>query len=137
MRKSEIRRLVDAAKAVCSRAYAPYSGFRVGAAVLTSGGDIYTGCNIENASYSMTMCAERAAMFNAVTNGHHDIIAIAVYTDTAAPIPPCGACRQVIHELGRGATVIMACPSERIDIKREDDLLPNGFTEDNLGKTVP
>src|SRR5471030_2539074 len=90
------RRLEQAARRAAGAAYAPYSKFRVGAAVLTGSGKIFTGCNVENASYGLCNCAERTAIFSAVTAGERKIKAVAIYTPTATPITPCGACRQVI-----------------------------------------
>lgn len=90
--------LIQAATKARENSYAPYSKFAVGAAVQTSAGEIFGGCNIENASYGLSMCAERNAIFNAVSAGHQDLVAIAVIGQTDGPISPCGACRQVISE---------------------------------------
>src|ERR1700741_3390871 len=92
------QRLVEAAIAARSRAHAPYSNFQVGAAVATASGEIFGGCNVENASYGLTICAERAAVCAAVAAGHKEIVAVAVVTLGAAS--PCGACRQVLSEFG-------------------------------------
>lgn len=127
MRESEIRRLAEAAKLASERAYCPYSGFRVGAAVLTKDGEIYTGCNIENASYGLTICAERVALFSALAAGAKKITALAIYTDSPKPTSPCGACRQVIHELAPGARVAVANSQGVYAIKGEEELLPLGF----------
>jgi cytidine deaminase len=99
--------LIDAAKAAMKNAYAPYSKFRVGAAVLTSTGKTFTGCNVENASYGMTNCAERMAIFSAVASHgpELEIRAVAVMNDRGVPSSPCGACRQVIYEFGPEAIV--------------------------------
>src|SRR5262245_6352011 len=91
--------LIEAARAASERAYAPYSKFRVGAAVL-AGGQIFAACNIENASYGLTICAERAAVAAAVSAGKRKIDAIAIFTPTPTATAPCGACRQVLHEFG-------------------------------------
>lgn len=94
--------LLDEARAAREKAYVPYSRFQVGAALQTSDGTIYHGCNVENASFGLTNCAERTAFFRAIADGHRpgDFVALAVVGDTRAPIAPCGACRQVIIELG-------------------------------------
>ena len=115
------------AKAASDRAYCPYSGFRVGAAVLTTSGDTFVGCNVENASYGLTICAERNAVFAMVAAGGRDIAAVVVYTPTIAPSAPCGACRQVINEFGRDARVIGVCDgADRIDLP-QSELLPEAF----------
>jgi cytidine deaminase len=108
-----IRRLQSAARAVVKWSYAPYSRFRVGAAVLTSSGKIYSGANIENASYGLCNCAERTAIFTAAAAGERTLEAVVVYTPTSTPTMPCGACRQVINEFGPNAIVIAICDSEQ------------------------
>ncbi len=121
------RRLIAAARRAARTAYAPYSKFRVGAAVLTRTGKIFTGANVENASYGLTNCAERTAVFAAVAAGERRITAVAVYTPTRQPTLPCGACRQVIGEFGPRAAVVCACASrERIETTL-DQLLPGAF----------
>ncbi len=90
--------LVELAKAASHQAYAPYSKFRVGAALLTQNGKIYSASNVENSSYSLTSCAERNAVFQAVSDGNRDFVAIAIYVDSDLSFPPCGACRQVLAE---------------------------------------
>ena len=123
----QIRRLATAARRAARFSYVPYSNFRVGAAVLTSSGKIFAGCNIENASYGLTSCAERTAVFKAVGEGHRKLVAVAVYTPTPRPTGPCGACRQVIHEFGPTAAVLCVCDSsERIETTL-DQLLPEAF----------
>jgi cytidine deaminase len=103
------RQLADAAKAACTHAYAPYSRFPVGAAVLTDAGAIASGCNVENASFGLTSCAERNAIFRAVADGATKIAALVVYTPTPEPASPCGACRQIIAEFGDAAIVRCIC----------------------------
>ena len=115
------------AKKASSRAYAPYSHFQVGCALLTKSGNVYTGCNVENASYGLTICAERNAIAQAIgQEGQMEIDTIVVYTPTSSPTPPCGACRQVIHEFGN-PTVISCCDTEKETSHRMNDLLPNAF----------
>ena len=121
-------RLLKAARAAMKNAYAPYSHFKVGAALLTAGGDVFTGCNVENASYGVTNCAERTAIFSAVAQvgPKLEIQAIAIVNDHKVPCSPCGACRQVIYEFGPEAIVFFlgAKGWKRFPI---DDLLPEGF----------
>ncbi len=121
------RRLVTAARRAARNAYAPYSRFRVGAAVLTRSGRVFTGANVENASYGLTNCAERTAVFAAVAAGERRIVAVAVYTPTRRPTPPCGACRQVIREFGPRAEIVCACASREVLATTLDALLPDSF----------
>jgi cytidine deaminase len=130
------RRLVAAARAAARQAYAPYSKFRVGAAVLTRSGTIHTGCNVENASYGLSNCAERTAVFQAVAAGEREILAVAVHTPTRKPTPPCGACRQVINEFGPRAVILCTCRSrERIETTL-DQLLPAAFGPGHLAQEL-
>ena len=101
-------KLVDAAAKASARSYSPYSAFPVGAAVLTESGAIYTGTNIENASYGATMCAERVAIFNAISEGERAILALAVYTSAADYAYPCGMCLQVLSEFAGDIPVVIA-----------------------------
>jgi len=105
---SDSDRLVAAARAARDRALAPYSTFKVGAALLARDGTIYSGCNVENASYGLTMCAERVALFKALSEGAREFTMIAVVADTAAPTPPCGPCRQLLWEYCGDIPVVMA-----------------------------
>jgi cytidine deaminase len=98
--KKRRQQLLDAARAVRENAVATFSGFKVGAALLTEDGQIVTGCNVENATYGLTICAERVAMFKALSEGHRKFVCVAVVADTASPTPPCGACRQSLWEFG-------------------------------------
>jgi len=121
-------RLLHAARAAAKNAYARYSKFHVGAAVLTESGQTVTGCNVENASYGLTMCAERAAIFSAVAQFGPEvrIRSILVVNGDDAPCSPCGACRQVIYEFGPEATVIFKASSGWTR-QAITDLLPHGF----------
>lgn len=124
-------RLVEAAAAARERAHAPYSGFAVGAAALSADGRIHVGCNVENASYGLSVCAERNAIAAAVASGQRRIEALAVVTDTDPPASPCGACRQVLVEFG-DYPVILANPAGARVLTRVRDLLPDAFTPDFL-----
>jgi cytidine deaminase len=129
-RKATPRRLVSAAAAAMLRAYCPYSRFAVGAAVLTADNRVFTGCNVENASYGLTVCAERNAISAAVAAGARRITAVAVVTATGEPVPPCGACRQVIAEFATGDTVVYSAPNGRPDRLKSwtlRSLLPEAF----------
>jgi cytidine deaminase len=119
--------LIEKAKAAIDNAYAPYSKFKVAAVVETKSGKVYTGVNVENASYGLTMCAERVAVFKAVSEGDRDIEAVVVYTDTEEPTPPCGACRQVIAEFNPEALIVMASRKKVVTAKLSE-LLPHAFT---------
>ncbi|MCX6907948.1 MAG: cytidine deaminase [Verrucomicrobia bacterium] len=122
------RRLVIAARAASRRAYAPYSKFRVGAALLAGSGRIYRGCNIENASYGLTVCAERVAFFNAISAGERRFVAIAVVSNGAAT--PCGACRQVMAEFAPKLKILVADAKQRGPTRTflMDELLPSRFS---------
>ena len=126
------RRLAAAARRAARTAYAPYSRFRVGAAVLAGSGEIYAGANVENASYGLACCAERAAVFQAVAAGERRIVAVAVHTPTRSPTPPCGACRQVINEFGPRAAVICTCNGRQRIETTLDRLLPESFGPKSL-----
>ncbi len=123
--------LIDAACQVRKWAYTPYSHYPVGAAVLSDSGKIYDGVNVENASFPLTNCAERTAIFKAVTNGEKEFLAIAVVTDNAGT--PCGACRQVMAEFGLDTLVIIADKNGKIKLEATvTDLLPGAFTPADL-----
>jgi len=131
---AQMKALTVAARKAAGRAYAPYSRFKVGAAILTPAGKIYAGCNVENASYGLCNCAERSAIFGAVSNGEKrlKIACVVVFTPTDTPTAPCGACRQVIYEFGPSARVISICRSRaRLD-HAINELLPNAFGPDSL-----
>jgi cytidine deaminase len=119
--------LEEAARLAGRNSYSPYSGFPVGAAVLADNGRIYSGCNIENASLGLTCCAERVAVYNAVSQGAGVILAVAIHTPTGRATLPCGACRQVLHEFGPRAIVICICDSGHRIETTLDALLPDAF----------
>lgn len=122
-----VEKLIKAAMAAREKAYAPYSKFRVGAALLTRDGRYYTGCNIENASYSLTCCAERVALFKAVSSGERDFEAIAVTAETEEYCTPCGACRQALAEFGGDIIVFMANKEGDYLEQTVAELLPGAF----------
>ena len=130
--KPVLAKLRTAAREAARKAYCPYSHFPVGAAVLTSDGKNYSGCNVENASYGLTICAERNAIFHAVANGTKQIAAVMVYTPTLNPSAPCGACRQVINEFGPDAEVRSICDGPGEWLFRLGELLPAAFGPGNL-----
>lgn len=125
--------LVAAARAAFTRALADYSQFRVGAALETDDGTIVTGCNIENASYGLTMCAERVAMFKALSEGHRSFRCLVIVADAAAPTPPCGACRQILWEFAGDIEVTLANLHAVTAVNQMADLLPNAFDRRSLG----
>ncbi len=120
-------RLVAAARAAREHAVAPYSHFKVGAALEAEDGTIITGCNVENATYGLTVCAERVAMFKALSDGHRTFRRVVVVADTAAPTPPCGACRQILWEFGGDLEVTMANLSAVTATMQLKDLFPLPF----------
>lgn len=124
--------LIAAAKAAREKAYVPYSRFPVGAALLTSDGQLYSGCNIENASFGLTNCAERTAVFKMVSEGHHQFKAIAIVADTEGPVSPCGACRQVLTEFGPDAVVYLTNLKGDVQRTTVAELLPGFFRSGDL-----
>jgi cytidine deaminase len=120
-------RLVEAARLAREQAVARFSGFKVGAALETTDGTIVTGCNIENATYGLTVCAERVAMFKALSDGHRTFVRVAVVADTSDPTPPCGACRQILWEFGGDLEVVLANLTEHKGTYRMKELLPLPF----------
>jgi cytidine deaminase len=120
-------RLVDAARKAREHAVASFSGFKVGAALETADGTVVTGCNVENATYGLTVCAERIAMFKALSEGHRQFTRVAVVADTDDPTPPCGACRQILWEFGGDLEVFLANLTEHKGTYRMKDLLPLPF----------
>lgn len=125
-------KLLEQAKTAREQAYVPYSGFKVGAALLTKSGKIYFGCNIENASYGLANCAERTAIFKAISEGEREIEAIAVVADSRVPVPPCGACRQVISEFNPRMLVILGNLKGDVAEYTIDQLLPGAFTRGDM-----
>jgi cytidine deaminase len=119
--------LVAAAREARERAIAPYSSFAVGSALETADGEIITGCNIENATYGLTVCAERVAMFKALSDGRRQFTRVVVVADTASPTPPCGACRQILWEFGGDLEVILANLTGVHARHRLSDLFPLPF----------
>jgi len=130
--KVEYKKLINEAEKIRKRAYTPYSKFKVGAAVLCVDGKIFTGCNIENASFGLAVCAERVAIFKAISEGSTKFKAIAVVGDTDKPCSPCGACRQVISEFGEDIPLIMANLKGDVKIKKIKELLPEAFGKNDL-----
>jgi cytidine deaminase len=124
---SDAKALVLAARRARRHAQAAYSGFKVGAAIETTDGTIITGCNIENATYGLTICAERVAMFKALSEGHRRFARVAVVADTVAPTPPCGACRQILWEFGGDLEVILANLRRETGRHALSELLPLPF----------
>ena len=121
--------LMDKAKEVALNAYAPYSNFKVGACVLSESGNIYTGCNFENASYGLSICAERNAIGTAVANNDLKIKAIAIYSPNMKNCTPCGACRQVIFEFkSNEGTIVITENDTELQIATIEELLPGGFS---------
>ena len=125
------KKLLEMAKKARENAYAPYSNFKVGAAIITEDGKIFTGANVENASYGLSICAERVALFKAVSEGYRKFKAIAVVADTDGPVSPCGACRQVLSEFG-DMDVIMANVKGDMEVMKLSELLPESFTPEDL-----
>ncbi|HMO58298.1 MAG TPA: cytidine deaminase [Roseiflexaceae bacterium] len=124
--------LIEAARDARRHAYTPYSHFAVGAALLAADGRIFPGCNIENAAYSSTVCAERVALLSAYAAGARDVVALAVVADTPGPVSPCGTCRQVMFELAPHATVILANMADARFVTTPRELLPHGFEPSDM-----
>jgi len=133
LRPETIDRLVEAASVVRDQAHAPYSSFAVGAALLDTEGRVHVGCNVENASYGLSVCAERHAVAAAVSAGAQNIEGLAVVTDTSPPTFPCGACRQVLIEFGDFPVILANLEDDRI-LTSVAELLPDAFTPESLVK---
>jgi cytidine deaminase len=133
VRKLDKEQLISKAAEAARKAYAPYSNFHVGAALITKSGKIYLGANIENSSYGLTICAERTAAFSAILEGEKEFDAIAIVSDSEDFTPPCGACRQVLSELcGKDLSVIMNNKKGEIKEMTLEELLPFSFDKENL-----
>lgn len=132
--ETDKRQLLEAAKEAQKYSYAPYSNFHVGAALYCKDGSIYTGCNIENAAFTPTNCAERTAVFKAVSEGKKEFLAIAVVGDRKEPLTPCGVCRQVLTEFVDGSTfeVIMEDGAGGIKVMKLEELFPASFSPKDL-----
>jgi cytidine deaminase len=121
------KELIEKAKRARQKAYAPYSNFKVGAALLTKSGRVYTGANVENATFGLTVCAERVAVFKAINRGDKQFTKIAVVTDKNPPVTPCGACRQVLSEFVKDLKIICANLEGKVEKYRLKELLPDAF----------
>jgi cytidine deaminase len=129
---SDYDHLVAEARRARENAHAKYSGFQVGAALRSTSGRVFGGCNVENATYGLTVCAERVAIFKAISEGEREFDAIAVVTDTETLTPPCGACRQLIWEFCGDVPVVLANLRGKQEILRMRDLFPKPFDASNL-----
>ncbi len=127
------RELVNLAIEAMANSYSPYSKFRVGAALVTGSGRAYSGTNVENASYGLTVCAERVALFKAVSEGEREITRLAVVSSSEEPVFPCGACRQVLNEFSTKLTVVITSGGGALERHTLDKLLPHAFG----GKSLP
>lgn len=132
LQMKEKERLYGHAKKAARHSYSPYSHFPVGAAVLTASGNIFTGTNVENASFGLTICAERTAITNAINEGHKDFVALAVYSKKD-DIMPCGACRQVIIEFGKNIELVCK-HKEELSSYLIGDLIPDAFIKEDMSK---
>ena len=131
----QIEQMLNSAKFAAENAYRPYSRFPVGAAVLSSSGRIFAGCNVENASFGLTICAERAALFNMISAGEREVGFLLIYTPTPSPVSPCGACRQVLREFARSECVVLCrCDGHSEMRSTLGELLPASFGPDSLEK---
>lgn len=128
--------LVKAAADVQKNAHAPYSGFKVGAALLAKNGEVFTGCNVENASYGDAICAEKVAVIKAISEGVGDFSKMVVFSDAEEPASPCGSCRQILFEFNPDLLVIMANSKSKIVEMKISDLLPNAFSLGHAKKLI-
>lgn len=127
MSEESFEQLIETAKAARLQSVAPFSNFLVGAAVKTEGGKVYTGCNVESASYGLTVCAERVAIWKALSEGEREFTELAIVADTGSLTPPCGTCRQIIHEFCKNATIVLANLRGETQTCTIDELLPRAF----------
>ena len=127
------QKLIDEAKRVREFAYAPYSHFAVGAAVMGGSGEIYGGCNVENASFSVTNCAERTAIYKAIAAGERELVALSVVAEGPKPVAPCGACRQVIAEFNI-PYILMANLADDVKEMTLEEILPGAFSAKSMGR---
>ena len=124
---TDLAQLLTMAREARRRAYAPYSNYQVGAALLTASGEVYTGCNVENASYGLSMCAERVAVGNAIAAGERQFQVLVLVTSGSVPALPCGACRQVLHEFCPDLTIVAHTIDGRRTVAKLNELLPHAF----------
>jgi len=125
-------KLINAARNVRNNAYAPYSGFKVGAAVLAEDGNIFLGCNVENVSYGLTICAERNAMASLIASGNRLPVSIAIVAKDGVLCPPCGACRQVLMEFNPNLEIILESGNENFEIYKLSNILPLSFSTKDI-----
>lgn len=133
----DIESLIEAAKRARSQSVAPFSNFQVGAAVRTADGKVYIGCNIESASYGLTVCAERVAIWKALSEGERHFTDLAVVADTETLTPPCGTCRQIIWEFARNANIVFANLDGKSEKFHMGELLPHAFDAKFLKRSNP
>jgi len=131
----DLQPLIEAAREAREFSVAPFSNFKVGAAVKTESGKVYTGCNVESASYGLTVCAERVAIWKALSEGERNFTELAVVADTETLTPPCGTCRQIIWEFARGANIVFANLNGKSEEFHMADLLPHAFDAKFLKKS--
>lgn len=127
MSEESLEQLIETAKSARLQSIAPFSSFLVGAAVKTDEGKVYTGCNVESASYGLTVCAERVAIWKALSEGERQFIELAIVADTESLTPPCGTCRQIIWEFAKNATIVLGNLRGETQIVSIRDLLPRAF----------
>jgi cytidine deaminase len=131
-KENDLDQLIEKAKEARKQAYASYSNFLVGAAVISESGKIYTGCNIENSSFGLTICAERVALFKAVSEGEKEVKILALVTDTQTPVWPCGACRQVLAEFDRELLIVSSNLKGQKEEKKLSEIFPEAFDKRSM-----
>jgi cytidine deaminase len=131
-KENDLDRLIEKAKEARKKAYASYSNFLVGAAVIGGSGKIFTGCNIENSSFGLTICAERVALFKAVSEGEKEVKILALVTDTQTPVWPCGACRQVLAEFDRELLIVSSNLKGQKEEKKLSEIFPEAFDKRSM-----